>query len=102
VQRVLSAKVAEANYGKARAEAERAVHVEESLVDAAVKRVCGVVVRRLRKEGDWTARGVIYKAAGGRDRQYVDAALERLMDAGQVESEDVEKTTKYRLTKGIE
>jgi DNA-binding transcriptional regulator PaaX len=78
------------------------VHVEESLVDAAVKRVCGVAIRRLRKEGDWAARGVISRAVAGRDRQYVDTALERLVEAGQVESEDFDKATKYRLAKGIE
>lgn len=101
VQRTLSMKAAEANYGKARAEAERAVHVEESLVDAAVKRVCSVVVRRLRKADDWTARGVLSRAVAGRDRQYLDTALERLVDAGQVESEDFEKAAKFRMVKGV-
>jgi hypothetical protein len=101
VQRALAAKVAEANYGKARAEAERAVHVEESLVDAAVKRVCSVVVRRLRKEDDWTPRGVLSRAVAGRDRQHLDAALERLVDAGQIESEEFEKAAKFRMVKGV-
>lgn len=100
VQRVLSAKVAEANYGKARAEAERAVHVEESLVDAAVKRVCGRVIRKLRATADWTPRGPLTRASG-RDSQYLDEALLRLIEAGQIESEEAEKTTKYRIAGGL-
>jgi len=101
VQRTLSAKVAEANYGKARAAAEQAVHVEESLVDAAVKRVCGAVVRKLRREGDWTAIGSL-RTTVGRERDHLAAALERLLDAGQVEAENTEKTVKYRLAGGVE
>lgn len=102
VQRTLAVKAAEVNYGRAKAEAERAVHVEESLVDAAVKRVCGTVVRRLRRAGDWTPRGELSRAVAGRDRQYLEAALERLVDAGQIEVEESEKAAKYRTSKGVE
>lgn len=100
VQRALAVKVAEVNYGKARAEAQRAVHVEETLVDAAVKRVCGRVVRKLRATADWTPRAPLTRAAG-RDARHLDEALTRLVEAGQVEVEDTEKATKYRIAGGL-
>jgi DNA-binding transcriptional regulator PaaX len=44
---------------------------------------------------------VLYKATAARDRGYVDTALDRLIEAGQVESETSDRTVKYRLAKGI-
>lgn len=101
VRETLQAKQVASNHDRAKAEARRQVIVEETVTDAAVKRVCGVVVRKLRREDDWVARGVIYKAAGGRDRQHVDAALERLIEAGQIEVEESERALKYRTAKGV-
>ena len=66
-----------------------------------MKRVCGAIGRKLRREGDWTTRGAI-KTTVGRERAHVTEALDRLLDAGQIDVEETEKTTKYRLVGGVE
>lgn len=78
----------ESNAARAVAEAHRAVKVEETVTEAAIKRVCGVVLRKLRKEGDWVPWKTVKDATASRDRQHVPAALERLLDAGQIEHDE--------------
>ena len=89
---------------RAEADADRAVFVQNRLEDAAIKRVCGVIVRRLRRTPDdgWTPRHEIRKAAAARDRQHVDEALERLLGSGQIERDEAPETARrgaqFRLT----
>ena len=45
VQQTLSAKTKEANFARGEAEAARTIQVAEKVADAAVKRVCGSVMR---------------------------------------------------------
>lgn len=97
----LRAKFHETNFARAEAEAGRAVIVAERVEDAAIKRVCGRVVRKLRAVGDWTPRGDLVRVSG-RDRQYLDDALGRLLDAGQIEREEFAKATKFKLREGVE
>jgi hypothetical protein len=92
----LRAKIHEANHGKAEAEAKRAVVVAETLADAGVKRVCGVVMRKLRREGDWVVGSDLKKAIAGRDRTLFEDAVERLLEAGQIEVDEVGRGTKYK------
>jgi hypothetical protein len=68
------------------AEAERAVVVADRLEEAALRRVSGRLLRRLEGMGPATA-GALRKASTSADRQHVEAALDRLILAGQVRRE---------------
>lgn len=87
VARALASKAREANLARADAEASRAVHVGEKVADAATKRVCGVVMRKLRAADDWMAGAELRRAVAGRDRAHFTDALDRLIEAGQVVSD---------------
>ncbi len=105
VEADLSAQTKRSITARAEAEAGRAVIVAERLEDAAIKRVCTVIVRRLRRAADWVPRHEVRKAAASRDRQYVDLALDRLIDAGQVIDDDVQghgSGIRYRLNEKAE
>lgn len=95
----LRAKATESNHARAQAEASRAVLVEETVLDAAVKRVCKTVVRRLAKEGDWTPSADLRRAVASQHRRYFEDAMTRLVDAGQVEHQESDRGLKYRLSK---
>lgn len=97
VARLLAERAEKANVGKALAEAERAVVVVEKVTDAAVRRVCKVVVRRLRRAGDWMSLGDLRRSVSSSDRVHVEAALERLLEAGQIVVETVDRGHRYRL-----
>jgi hypothetical protein len=93
--------VREKSRKKAEAVAQEAVIVEERTTDVAVKRVCRVITRKLRRD-EWMGTSAIRKALASRDRKYFDIALERLAEAGQIEvDEDAtghgNSTGKYRL-----
>lgn len=83
----LRGKQHEANYGRAEAEATRSVIVAEKVADAAVKRVAGRLIRHLRGAEEPVTRGYLRRDLASRDRAYIDEALERLVDAGQVAKE---------------
>ncbi|WP_183092919.1 hypothetical protein [Nocardioides stalactiti] len=98
----LQQKTTAANTARADAEAARAVHVDERLADAAVQRACRGITRKLRREGDWTSRKTLRGALPGRDREHFDPALDRLIEAGQIEHDAAatghgNTTGKYRL-----
>jgi hypothetical protein len=97
VVRVLSAKAALANEAKAHAEGERAVTVDEKVADAAIKRICGRVMRKLHDANDWTSRAALTRVAG-RDAQHLEDALDRLVGADQIEVDEAGRGTKYKAT----
>lgn len=107
VVEVLDAKAAEANKARAEAEATRTVVVTERVEDEAIKRVSRRVVSVLERDGDWMTSSELRKTITSRDRTYVDPALERLTEAGQVDVQEIErdpsgrggKGFRYRLTK---
>lgn len=89
------------NAAAGEAQAARQILVEERTTEAAVKRVCRVVGRKLRGEGDWTSRTVLRRAVASRDRGVFEQALEQLVEAGQIELDDMATghgngTGKYR------
>jgi len=75
----------DANRARGEAEAERAVVVADTLQDAAAKRVARTLVRKLT-DGEWVTRSDLRRRVTSRDRRYFDEAMERLIDAGQVEA----------------
>ena len=97
VQETLKAKAKEVNQDKAEAEAHRAVHVAEKVEDAAIRRACQTVTRKLRREGEPMTSGALRRSLAGKDRGHFDAAIERLLEAGSIESETGGKGVRYRL-----
>jgi hypothetical protein len=86
----VAAKNSEANQARAEAEAARAVIVEDRTTEAAIKRACGVIMRKLRKAGDWVPRADL-RSHLGRERHHFEAAIERLLDVGQIETREGEQ-----------
>lgn len=99
VVKYLAVKKAEARHGQAVAAAKTALLVEETVADAAIKRVCGVLMKRLRKSGESLTLRELRRVAASRDSGYVETAVERLVEAGQIEVEDKDRALKYRATK---
>lgn len=91
----LNERRAAANTAKGLADAERDIIREETVTEAGIKRVCRVLVRRL--EVGERSRADLRKAITSTDRRYFDAAIERLIEAGQVEADEVGRGTTYRL-----
>jgi len=104
VVQAMRAKALSESRQRAEADATRAVIVEEHAIDAAVKRVCGVIVKKLsRTPGEWTPHHEVRKAVASRDRAHFEDAMRRLYDAGRIEH-DPDLTHggngAYRLTDG--
>jgi hypothetical protein len=98
IAEMLRVKARQINHGRAEAEATRTLIVAEAVTDAAVKKVCQGIVRRLRTEGDWVSASVVRKVIPARAREHFEAAIERLLEAGQIEIEQVDKGRHLRLT----
>ena len=87
------------NEARAQAEGVRAVVVETTVETAKVQRVAQVVKRALAKkpEGEWATRRDITATAASRDRAYLDGALDALVTAGEVETDETGDKPLYRL-----
>jgi hypothetical protein len=75
-----------ANTARGHADAERDVIREETVAEAAVQRVCRLVMKRL--EGGERGRADLRRTLASPDRGYFDAAIDRLLAAGQITSAD--------------
>jgi hypothetical protein len=95
----------ERNRERGEAEAERAAIVGERTADAELQRACRYVVRKLRREGDWVNGGLLRSSLPGPLRPLFDAAVEALIEAGQIEMERVagqgRPGVRYRLAEGV-
>lgn len=92
VQRTLASQQAEANVARGHAEGVRSAIADETKADVAAKRVASVLLRFLRDKGAAT-RGKARKAVASADREHFDAAVDRLVSAGQVELHEAERVT---------
>ncbi|WP_261570334.1 DnaB-like helicase N-terminal domain-containing protein [Frankia gtarii] len=79
---------AERNRARAEADAERAVIVADRTDDAKVKSACKAIMRQLGKvnPGGWASHSDL-RTAVKRHRDYFEDAVDRLVDAGQVDAE---------------
>lgn len=91
VQRALAAASEQRNEARANAEAKRTVIVAEQVEDAAIRRVCKVIVRKLRREGGWTSAADVRRTVTSKDRGLVEEALARLLEVGQVAAEETSR-----------
>lgn len=90
----------EQNRQRGEAEAERAAIVGERTEQAAVQRAGQAITRKLTREGDWVPAHTLRKTLAGALRQHFTAAIERLIEAGQIEAEAIDAGTggtRYRL-----
>ena len=91
----LAEKKGQANRQRGEYEAERSVIVTEAVEDAAAKRVARSLVRHLADAGSMSHSELRRKTAK-RDRIYFDNAVDRLLDAGQIETAETDQGTHYR------
>ncbi|MGR7025570.1 bifunctional DNA primase/polymerase [Geodermatophilus sp. URMC 62] len=102
VQRTLREQASEANIGRAKAEAARAVVVAEE-VDAQVVRKASQSVKTAlsKRPGEWMSAGELRRAVSSRVRGNLDDALAALELSGDIEAEATEyhgqSGTRYRL-----
>lgn len=99
VQHTLKAANEQRNEARATAEAKRSLIVTEQVEDAAIKRVSRSVMRKLRKEADWTSHSEVRRAIRANLRGHLDEALERLAEAGQIEADEVAQGVRYRVVR---
>lgn len=77
-----------ANMARARAEADRAVIINETTERATIAKVSKTVLRTLRRQdGHIAPTHILRNAVWSKHRQYVEDALEALVSAGSVERE---------------
>jgi hypothetical protein len=84
----IAARQRQTNHAHAAAEGERSVIVAETVDNAAVTRVAHALGRRVGPE--WVTGRDLRNTLNSRDRQWFDDAVERLVDAGQVEAVDTD------------
>jgi hypothetical protein len=85
------------NTVRGRAEADRAVMVDEARDEAAVKRVKRVILRRLDAVGEeGETDGLLRHAVTSRDRGYAAEALARLVDDGIVDVVQSGRVARYQ------
>ncbi len=102
VQRELRERATEANIGRAKAEAARAVVVAEEVDAQAVRRASQAVKNALGKKPDaWVSRKELRQSIAGRNKPNLDDALAALVLSGDIETEAVAGTSgagsRYRL-----
>jgi hypothetical protein len=102
VQRTLRERASEANIGRARAEAARAVVVAEEVDAQAVKRASQAVKTALgKRRGEWLSSGDLRRSVASKVRRDLADALDALALAGDIETEATEyhgqSGTRYRL-----
>jgi hypothetical protein len=78
---------AEQNRQRGEAEAERAAIVGERTADAELKRGCRYITRKLSREADWVNGSPLRASLPGPLRPLFDAAIDVLLEAGQIEME---------------
>jgi len=90
VQAVLAGRQQEVNQARGRAESEREIQKVEAIEAAAGRKAGKAIVRELDKSkpGEWVS-GSDLRRALRRHRDFLDEALSRLVDTGQIEAEEV-------------
>jgi hypothetical protein len=102
VVQYLASHASKLNQAKGAAEGMRAVAVAEQVVDAAVARCAATIGRRLRGWGErdgWATAAELRRAISSSQRQHFEDALDRLIAAGQVDTNPANPTT-YKWKEG--
>lgn len=96
VARMLRERVQARNAATALAEADRAEIVAERTTEAAHRRVCRHIIRKLPADGEPRPRHELRNSLASRDRGVFDAALDALIQAGQIGQEGDGYGTRYK------
>lgn len=83
-RQVLAKEAEETNVRLGRAEAARAVIVDDAQEERAMRRVSNAIIRRLSAAGTPVSTGDLRKALSGRDRQHFDDVINRLVAANVI------------------
>lgn len=94
----IRAKVKASNTARALADAEREVVRDEAVTEAVIQRVCRTVMRLV--DGLEVPRKHLTQSITSSDRGFLDAAISRLVGAGQLEVRTDGRATLYRPAKG--
>jgi len=78
----------ENNRARAEAEAHRAIHVDQRMIEAATQRVGRSIMSRLN--GTWISRSALRTDLASRDRQHFEDAIAALITAGLVETRSIQ------------
>jgi hypothetical protein len=96
---------AEQNRQRGEAEAERAAIIVERTADADLKRACRYITRKLSRAAGWVNGGLLRSSLPGPLRPLFDAAIDALLEAGQIEVEHVagqgRPGVRYRRAEGV-
>jgi len=87
----------ETNRARGNDEAERTLIVTERVEDDATKRVARRIISKLTRAG-WITRSDLRNGIAARDRNHFDPAVDRLTEAGQLDTEGTGRGVRYRLT----
>lgn len=102
IEKVLGEAASRENAAKGKAEAARAVMVDEARADSAISRVVETILRRLGTADGAVSRADLRRALQAVDRDHFDEAAGRLIGTGQIEAETVTKRgqsgVQYRLS----
>jgi Protein of unknown function (DUF3987) len=85
---VLADKQRAANTARGKAEADRVEVIRETVSDKAIKRVGAQVARKLAARSYGMGHAELLRCFSSADRDYLDPAIERLVEAGQVILDD--------------
>jgi hypothetical protein len=87
---VLKARQQTANAARALDEGRREVIKGSVVKDDEVKQACQAIIKKLRREGGWVTGSVARAGVYVKLRQHFNEAVEKLVEAGQIEIEEVE------------
>lgn len=86
-----------ANTAQGIADAEREVIREETIAEAATRRVCQAITRKLAG-GAQVARAELRRSLASRDRGHFEPAIDRLVEAGQIDVIEGAGSTAFRTS----
>ncbi len=99
VMGTLQKKQKQIDHARAEREAGRAVHVAETVEEAAIQRVCGKV-QRVVAGGEIAWSELRTHKISSRDREHLEEAVERLVSAGQIKVVDEPRGRHLRPVNG--
>ena len=95
IVQALADKATDENTTRGRREGTRAAIADEAKAERAIPRVAAALMRTIARHHDMTA-GELRKTLRSTDRDYYEAANERLTAAGQITAETTNRGTRYR------
>ncbi|WP_170321521.1 bifunctional DNA primase/polymerase [Acrocarpospora pleiomorpha] len=93
----LRSETAQQSAAKRKEAVQTAVEVETATEELKIEKAEKRALTVLRKRGGWFAAGKLAAEAGSAYREHLKTALDRLIDQGEVESQESDNTVKFRI-----